>query len=112
MKTLDKYHVCNHCVIGEKETFKNIVIGPGTLPGLSFPSALSLFGSSRNAYPRPLTEEVLSKDPVVGNKPCVTTQYPGEKGRSLDSFSLNCDSPGLLPRTQKFEPSSLAKNSQ
>ena len=34
MKTLTKYHVSNHCVIGEK-TFKNILIGPGNLPGLS-----------------------------------------------------------------------------
>ena len=34
MKTLAKYHICNHCVIGEK-TFKNILIGPGKLPGLS-----------------------------------------------------------------------------
>ena len=34
MKTFAKYHVCNHCVIGEK-TFKNILIGPGKLPGLS-----------------------------------------------------------------------------
>ena len=34
MKTLAKYHVCYHCVIGEK-TFKNILIGPGKLPGLS-----------------------------------------------------------------------------
>ena len=34
MKTLAKYHVCNHCVIGEK-TFKNILIGPGKFPGLS-----------------------------------------------------------------------------
>ena len=34
MKTLAKYHVCNQCVIGEK-TFKNILIGPGKLPGLS-----------------------------------------------------------------------------
>ena len=34
MKTLAKYHVCNHCAIGEK-TFKNILIGPGKLPGLS-----------------------------------------------------------------------------
>ena len=33
-KTFAKYHVCNHCVIGEK-TFKNILIGPGKLPGLS-----------------------------------------------------------------------------
>ena len=33
MKTLAKYHVSNHCVIGEK-TFK-ILIGPGKLPGLS-----------------------------------------------------------------------------
>ena len=28
MKILAKYHVCNHCVIGEK-AFKNILIGPG-----------------------------------------------------------------------------------
>ena len=43
MKTLAKYHVCNnyrhgtwpwYCVIGEK-TFKNILIGPGKLLGLS-----------------------------------------------------------------------------
>ena len=34
MKTLTKCHVCNHCVIGEK-TFKNILIGPDKLPGLS-----------------------------------------------------------------------------
>ena len=34
MKTLAKYHVCNHCVIGEK-TFKITLIGPGNLPGLS-----------------------------------------------------------------------------
>ena len=34
MKTLAKYHVCNHCVIGEK-TFKNILIGPDKSPGLS-----------------------------------------------------------------------------
>ena len=34
MKTLAKYHVCNHCIIGE-ETFKNILIEPGKLPGLS-----------------------------------------------------------------------------
>ena len=34
MKTLAKYHACNHCVIGEK-TFKNILIGPAKLPGLS-----------------------------------------------------------------------------
>ena len=34
MKTLAKYRVCNHCVVGEK-TFKNILIGPGKLPGLS-----------------------------------------------------------------------------
>ena len=27
MKTLAKFHACNHCVIGEK-TFKNILIGP------------------------------------------------------------------------------------
>ena len=34
MKTLAKYHVSNHCVIGEK-TFENILIGPGKLLGLS-----------------------------------------------------------------------------
>ena len=34
MKTMAKYHVCNHCVGGEK-TFKNILIGPGKLPKLS-----------------------------------------------------------------------------
>ena len=34
MKTLAKYHVCNHCIIGVK-TFTDILIGPGTLPGLS-----------------------------------------------------------------------------
>ena len=34
MKKLAKYHFSNHCVIGEK-TFKNILIGPGKLPGLS-----------------------------------------------------------------------------
>ena len=34
MKTLAKYHVCNHGVIGEK-TFKNILIGPDKLLGLS-----------------------------------------------------------------------------
>ena len=34
MKTLAKYHVSNHYVIGEK-TFKNTLIGPGKLPGLS-----------------------------------------------------------------------------
>ena len=34
MKTLAKYHVCNHCVIGAK-TFKNILIGPDKLQGLS-----------------------------------------------------------------------------
>ena len=33
MKTLAKYHVSNHCVIGEK-TFKNVLIGPDKLPGL------------------------------------------------------------------------------
>ena len=35
MKTLAKYHVCNHCVIGEK-TFQNILIALGKLPGLFF----------------------------------------------------------------------------
>ena len=34
MKTLSKYHLCNHCIIGEK-AFKKILIGPGKLPGLS-----------------------------------------------------------------------------
>ena len=34
MKTLARYHVCNHCAIVEK-TFKNILIVPGKLPGLS-----------------------------------------------------------------------------
>ena len=34
MKTLAKYHVSNRFVIGEK-TFKNILIGPDNLPGLS-----------------------------------------------------------------------------
>ena len=34
MKTLAKYHTCNQCVIGEK-TFKNILIRPAKLPGLS-----------------------------------------------------------------------------
>ena len=34
MKILAKHHVCNHCVIGKK-TFKNILMGPGKLPGLS-----------------------------------------------------------------------------
>ena len=34
MKTLAKYHVCNHCVIGEK-TFEKKLIGPDKLPGLS-----------------------------------------------------------------------------
>ena len=40
MKTLAKYHVCNHCLIGEK-TFKNTFIGPGKLPGLSRNRSLS-----------------------------------------------------------------------
>ena len=34
MKTLAKYYVCNRSVIGEK-TFKNILNGPGKLPGYS-----------------------------------------------------------------------------
>ena len=34
MKSLAKYYACNHFVIGGK-TFKNIVIVPGKLPGLS-----------------------------------------------------------------------------
>ena len=34
MKTLAKYHICNRYVIDGK-TFKNILIGPGKLPGLS-----------------------------------------------------------------------------
>ena len=41
MKTLAKYHVCNHCVIGEK-TFQNILIGPYKLPGLSRNGPLDL----------------------------------------------------------------------
>ena len=36
MRTLAKYHVYNHRVIGEK-TFKNILIGPGKLAGLRGP---------------------------------------------------------------------------
>ena len=35
MKTLAKYHVSYHCVIGEKNIKKKILIGPGKLPGLS-----------------------------------------------------------------------------
>ena len=37
MKTLAKCHVCNHCVIVEKTLsyYKNILIGPGKLLGLS-----------------------------------------------------------------------------
>ena len=34
MKTLAKYRVSNHCVIVEKK-IKNILIGPGKLPGVS-----------------------------------------------------------------------------
>ena len=34
MKTLARYHVCNHCLIGDK-TFKNELTGPDKLPGLS-----------------------------------------------------------------------------
>ena len=34
MITLAKYHVCNHCINGEKP-FQNILIGLGKLPGLS-----------------------------------------------------------------------------
>ena len=34
MKTLAKYHICNRYVMDGK-TFKNILIGPGKLPGLS-----------------------------------------------------------------------------
>ena len=34
MKTLAKYHVCNHFIIGQK-TLKNILIGPGKLAALS-----------------------------------------------------------------------------
>ena len=34
MKALAKYHVSNHWIIGDK-TFKNILIGPDNLPGLS-----------------------------------------------------------------------------
>ena len=46
MKTLAKYNVCNHCVIGEK-TFKNILIGPGNLPGLSRNGPLIPYGPVR-----------------------------------------------------------------
>ena len=45
MKTLAKYHACNHCVIAEK-TFKNILIGPGKLPELSRKRAPAPFKSS------------------------------------------------------------------
>ena len=34
MKILAKYRVCNHSVIDEN-TFKNLLIGPDKLPGLS-----------------------------------------------------------------------------
>ena len=40
MKTLAKYHFCNHCVIGDK-IFKNTFIGPSKLPGLSRNGRLS-----------------------------------------------------------------------
>ena len=42
MKTLAKCHVCNHCVIGEK-AFKNLLIGPGKLPGISRNGPLKTF---------------------------------------------------------------------
>ena len=49
METLAKYHVCNHCVIGEK-TFKNILFGPGArfskVPENTGPDKLT--GLSRN----------------------------------------------------------------
>ena len=55
MKTLAKYHVGNYGVIGEK-TFKNILIGPGKLLGLSrngplvrFAGLVDLHSSARNA---------------------------------------------------------------
>ena len=38
-----KYHVCNACVIGEK-TFKNILIGPDKLLGLSRNRPMNLAG--------------------------------------------------------------------
>ena len=44
MITLANYHACNHCVIGEK-TFKNILIGPGKLPGLSRNGPQELFSN-------------------------------------------------------------------
>ena len=52
MKTLAKYHVCNHCVIGEK-TFQNILIGHGKLPGLSRngPPGLKINGSFWQSFP-------------------------------------------------------------
>ena len=56
MKTLAKYHVCNHCVIGEK-TFKNILVGPGKLPGLSGNGPLG----SENGYEFKIDDEK-SKD--------------------------------------------------
>ena len=46
MKTLAKYHVCNHFVIGEK-TFEYILIGPGKLPGLLRNGPL-IFKEARN----------------------------------------------------------------
>ena len=50
MKTLAKYHVRNHCAIGEK-TFKNILTGPGKSPGLS-----------RNGPLAPLVQHLSSSD--------------------------------------------------
>ena len=54
MKTLANYYACYHCVIGEK-TFKNILIGPGTLPGLSRngPRVLKIHTLSQTPYFRP-----------------------------------------------------------
>ena len=42
MKTLAKYHVCNHCVIGDK-TFKNILIGPVSYRDFDGPQSLNFF---------------------------------------------------------------------
>ena len=49
MKTLAKYHVCNHCVIGKK-TFKNMLIGPGKLPGLSRNGSQNMLVTFLRAY--------------------------------------------------------------
>ena len=59
MKTLAKYHVCNSCVIGEK-TFKNILIGPDKLPGLSRKGPMNLAGHLHHREIR----EVMSTVPL------------------------------------------------